>query len=107
MQTKQKREKIVNPKQRISCPRCKSKRLELRLDASRYCMRCGMRWKANGELVPSFDRRTLKVEHEESEDKDLPYKDTLPPKEKCTKGVKKVDKRCKKDHTILQPRKEI
>ena len=39
------------------CPRCKSKRVGLRLNGSKYCARCGQRWHGEEE-IPSFDRRT-------------------------------------------------
>ncbi|HOX21831.1 MAG TPA: hypothetical protein PLL10_00075 [Elusimicrobiales bacterium] len=42
------------------CPRCGSKRKVPRLDGARQCMNCGQRWTAQAELIPSFDRRTLR-----------------------------------------------
>jgi len=46
-----------------SCPRCRSKRrLRSRLDGGRVCRRCGQRITREGELVPSFDRRSWGLE---------------------------------------------
>jgi hypothetical protein len=50
---------------KLKCPRCASARLDERLGGQKYCKRCGQRWKANGLIVPSFDRRTLKGGEEE------------------------------------------
>ncbi|PIR17560.1 MAG: hypothetical protein COV46_03585 [Deltaproteobacteria bacterium CG11_big_fil_rev_8_21_14_0_20_49_13] len=46
-----------NKKCHKKCPRCKSVRVEMRLNSQRYCRRCGQRWWAHGLLVPSYDRR--------------------------------------------------
>jgi hypothetical protein len=46
-------EKKVTPR----CPRCRSVRMQRRLDGSRFCERCGQRIAADGRLVPSADRR--------------------------------------------------
>ncbi|MBN1282990.1 MAG: hypothetical protein JXA24_04375 [Proteobacteria bacterium] len=39
------------------CPRCKSSRLQRRLDGSSFCKRCGQRVASDGRLIPSADRR--------------------------------------------------
>jgi len=54
------------------CPRCGSRRLDERLGGQRFCKRCGQRWKANGLIVPSFDRRTLKGEEQPQGGEQLP-----------------------------------
>lgn len=41
------------------CSRCKSKKLNWRLDGSRYCKNCGQRISSKGDLIPSFDRRVF------------------------------------------------
>lgn len=44
------------------CPRCRSKRLQKRLDGGVACNRCGQRVAADGRLIPSADRRGEKAE---------------------------------------------
>ena len=46
------------------CPRCKSKRLQKRLDGSSFCKRCGQRVSSDGRLIPSADRRGEEVQPE-------------------------------------------
>jgi len=51
----EKDKKVNKAATRQTCPRCKSKRLGL--NGYRFCRRCGQRWRSDGTIVPSYDRR--------------------------------------------------
>lgn len=51
------------------CVRCKSKRLEWRLDGARWCKYCGQRIARDGTIILSFDRRIYnKIDKEDMEE---------------------------------------
>lgn len=45
---------------KYKCIRCKSTKIERRLSGDTFCKKCGQRFKINGELIPSSDRRKFK-----------------------------------------------
>ncbi len=53
---------VDRPKPLPRCPRCRSKRLQKRLDGGVVCNRCGQRVAPDGRLIPSADRRGEKAQ---------------------------------------------